>query len=82
MTFGAHSVHRGRRLSQISDVPVVSSDNDSAGAGPFSLFDIVDVVETLPGVSDLELFSQVIVADASGVYHGFWREDILDRSTP
>jgi hypothetical protein len=67
------------RASQLNDVPVVSCDNNSASTGPFPLFDVVNFIETLPGVSSLELFSQIIVTDASGVHHGFWREDVLDQ---
>lgn len=58
---------------------MVPSDNDSASTSLFPLFDIVNIIEALPGVSDLELLSQIIVADASGVHHGFWGEDVLNQ---
>ena len=58
---------------------MVSSDNDSTSTGLFPFFDIVDIVEALPGVSNFELLSQIIVTDASSIDHGFWGEDVLDR---
>lgn len=59
---------------------MVPSDNNSASAGLLPFFDIVNVIEALPGISDLKLLSQIIVTDTSGVHHRFWREDVLDRS--
>ena len=58
-------------------VPVVPSDDNSASTCLFPFFDVVNVIETLPGIGGLELLSQVIVANASGIHHGFWREDVL-----
>ena len=63
----------------MSDVPVMPRDNDSTGTGLFPLFDIVNLIEALPGVSSLELLGQVIVTDASGVHHRFWRKDVLNQ---
>ena len=57
---------------------MVSRNNNSAGTSFHPLFDIVDVIEALSGVSSLELLSQIIVADASGVHDGFWGEDVLN----
>lgn len=58
---------------------MVPRDNDSAGTGLFPLFDKVNLIEALPGVSGLKLLGKIIVTDASGVHHGFWREDVLNR---
>jgi len=66
-----------RPLEQ-NDVPVVPRNHNSAGAGLFPLFDIVNLIEALPSVSSLELLSQIVVTDASGVHHGFWGEDVLN----
>ena len=79
MIFSVWLARHERQISKLSDVPVVPSNNNGAGAGLFPVFDIVYIIEALPGVSSLKLLSQIIVADASGVHHGFWREDVLDR---
>ena len=62
-----------------NDVPVVPRNDHSTSAGLFSLFDKVNIIEALPGVSSLELLGQIVVTDASGVHHGFWRKDVLNR---
>ena len=56
---------------------MMASDDNSTSAGFFSFFDEVNLIEALPGISGLELISQLIVTDASGIHHGFWREDVL-----
>ena len=61
-----------------NDVPVVPCNDNGAGTSFFPLFDIVNLIETLPGVGSLELFSQIIVTDAPGVHDGFWGEDVLN----
>jgi len=63
-----------------NDVPVVPRNNNRAGTSFHPLFHIVDLVEALSGVSSLELLSQIIVTDASGVHDGFWGEDVLNWS--
>ena len=65
------------QITQLRDVPVVSSDDNSASASSFPLFDIVNVMEALPGIGSLELPSQIVVTNASGIYYGFRREDVL-----
>lgn len=65
------------QVTQLDDVPVVPSYDNSASTGFFALFDEVDVFETLPSVSFPELLSQVVVANATGIHHGSWREDVL-----
>ena len=70
------------QITQLGDVPMVASDDNSASTGFFPLFDEVNFIETLPGIGGLELLSQLVVADASGVYHGFWREDVLSVLKP
>lgn len=77
MTFGAHLAHRERQVV-VGDVPVVPSDNDSAGTSLFPLLDIVNIIEALPRISNLKLLSQIIVADTSGEHYGFWWEDVLE----
>ena len=67
------------RPPDLSDVPVVPRNDNSAGAGLFSFLDKVNLIETLPGVGSLELLGQIIVSDASGVHHGFWGEDVLNQ---
>jgi len=66
------------RLLDQNDVPVVSRNNNSASTSFHPLFYVVDIIEALSGVSSLELLSQIIVADASGVHDGFWGEDVLN----
>ena len=61
-----------------NDVPVVSRDNNSTDASFLSLFDIVDLIEAVSSVGSPELLSKVIVTDASGVYHRFGGEYVLN----
>jgi hypothetical protein len=61
---------------------MVASDDNSASTGFLPLFDIVNVIEALPGIGSLELISQVIVTNASGIHHGFWWEDVLSAFDP
>ena len=56
---------------------MVPSDDNSASTGFFPFFDGINSIETLPGISDLELLGQAIVTNASGINHGFWWEDVL-----
>jgi len=61
-------------------VPVVTSDDDSTRSRPYILIDEIRFGETLPFVRCPELFSKVIVADATGVDDGIWGQDILGES--
>jgi hypothetical protein len=43
----------------------------------FTLLDEIRLGETLPFVCFLELLSETVVADATGVDHGVWRQHVL-----
>ena len=49
-------------------IPVVTSDNNSAGAGLLALLDKVSFLEALALVCGLELLSKLIVANTAGIY--------------
>ena len=58
-------------------VPVMASDNNSAGTSLLTLGDLVDLVQTFTLVGDLELLSEVVVTDRSSVDDGAGRQNIL-----
>ncbi len=43
----------------------------------FTLLDEIHFGETLPFVCRFELFSEIVVTDATGVDHGVWRQHVL-----
>jgi hypothetical protein len=53
---------------------------DDNGTCPrlFTLLDEIGFGETLPLVCSLELLSEFVVADATGVDDGFWRQHVLE----
>jgi len=57
---------------------VVPRDNNSTDTSFLPLFDIVDLIEAVSGVRRLELLSQIIITDTSGVHNGFRGEDVLN----
>jgi hypothetical protein len=59
------------------DIPVMASYDDGTCPCLFTLLDEIRFGETLPFVCRLELLSEIVVADGTGVDHGVWREHVL-----
>ena len=60
-------------------VPVMASDNDSAGTRLLALGDLVDLVQTFALVGDLELLREVVVTDRSGVDNRSRGQNVLSQ---
>ncbi len=59
-------------------IPVVTGDDNGTCARLFTLIDEIGFGETLPLVCGLELLSEFVVADATGVDDGVWRQHVLE----
>ncbi|SRR6266446_6122892 len=55
----------------------MTGDDDGTCPGLFTLIDEISFGETLSFVCFLELLSKLVVAYATGVDHGVWREHVL-----
>ena len=49
------------------NVPIVSSDNDTAGTGLLTLLDEVDIGETFAAVRSAQLLGEFVIANAASV---------------
>ena len=58
-------------------IPVMASNNDGTCSRLFTLLDEIRFGETLLFVCRFELFSKIVIADATGVDHGVWRQHVL-----
>jgi hypothetical protein len=58
-------------------IPVMASYDDGTRPRLFAVLDEIRFGETLPFVCRLELLSEIVVADATGVDHGVWRQHVL-----
>ena len=56
---------------------MMTSDDDGTRSRLFTLLDEIRFGETLPFVCRLELLGETVVADATGVDHGVWRQHVL-----
>ena len=57
---------------------MVPCDNDTTSSSLFALLDEVDLIETLPLVGSLELFSKVVVTDSASVDNRVRRKKVLN----
>lgn len=55
----------------------MASYDDGTCPGLFILLNEIRFGETLPFVCRLELLSEIVVANATGVDHGVWRQHVL-----
>ena len=57
--------------------PVMSSEDNSTGACPLALLNLVDFIESFSVVGRFQLFGEIIVTDCTGINYGFRRKEIL-----
>jgi hypothetical protein len=55
----------------------MASNDDGTCTRLFTVLDEIRFGETLPFVCCLELLSEIVVANATGVDHGVWRQHVL-----
>lgn len=70
------------QITRLSDVPVVSGDNNSASTGHFPFLDEVNVIETVLVISGLKLDSQTVITNASSIHDGMRWENVLSVFKP
>ena len=61
----------------VDKIPVMAGYDDGTCPRLLILLDEIRLGETLPFVCRLELLSEIVVADATGVDHGVWRQHVL-----
>jgi hypothetical protein len=81
VTRDLNECQRNRRVCVELDIavkiPVVASYDDGTCPRLFTLLDEIGFGETLLFVCRLELLSEIVIADATGVDYGVWRQHVL-----
>ena len=57
----------------------MASYDDGTCSRLFAFVDEIRFGKTLPFICRLELLSEIVVADATGVDHGVWRQHVLSE---